>query len=328
MTFCRYFGDNQRFMRRCVLDKLERMRCFTKVVELNGFSAAARSMGLSRSVVNKAVINLENDLRTQLLRRSTRQVTPTDAGLAFYDRCIDILAEVDDAIASIRELQDRPAGVLRVNAPMSFGTMYLSALVAEFMRAYPEVHVELVLNDRFVDPIEEGFDLTFRAGEPLVTTSLIARDIAPAPRVLCASPGYLAENGQPTAPTDLKDHRCLHYGYLASGRNWRLIGPDSDQAYAIHCAMGSNNGEVLRDAAIADQGIVLLPTFIVGPALEDDRLQTVLPEYLAPAISLYALYPRHRHLSSKVQLLVDMVEDQMGGRADWSVASRAPTINQ
>ncbi len=303
------------------MDRLDRMRCFTKVVELNGFAAAARSMGLSRSVVNKAVINLENELSTQLLRRSTRQVTPTDAGLAFYDRCINILAEVDDAIAALTELQDHPSGNLRVNAPMSFGTMHLSAVIAEFMQAYPDVHVELVLNDRFVDPIEEGFDVTLRAGAPLLTTSLIAREIVPAPRVLCASPGYIAKSGEPEAPTDLKNHRCLHYGYLGSGRSWRLIGPDSDQSYAINCAMGSNNGEVLRDAALADQGIALLPTFIVGPALQDARLCTVLADYAAPEINLCALYPRHRHLSSKVRLFVNMVEARFGDHPSWDVVA-------
>ncbi len=301
------------------MDRLDRMRCFTKVVELSGFAAAARSMGLSRSVVNKAVINLENELSTQLLRRSTRQVTPTDAGLAFYDRCISILADVDDAIAAVREDQDRPTGVLRVNAPMSFGTMHLSEFVAGFMQVYPEVHVELVLNDRFVDPIEEGFDVTIRAGEELLTTSLITRDIAPAPRVLCASPGYISAAGSPEAPTELKNRRCLHYGYLGSGRSWRLIGPGSDQTYPIHCAMGSNNGEVLRDAAIADQGIALLPTFIVGPALQDGRLRTVLSDYVAPTINLYALYPRHRHLSSKVRLFVDMVEARFAESPSWAV---------
>ena len=168
------------------MDRLDSMRAFTRVVDEGGFAAAARRMGLSRSVVNKAVINLENELGVQLLRRSTRQVTPTETGLAFYDRCMRILDDVDEAVSSIKELQERPTGNLRINAPMSFGMLHLSSLVAGFMAAHPDVHVELVLNDRFVDPIEEGFDVTLRVGEASPSTSLITREIVPARRVLCA----------------------------------------------------------------------------------------------------------------------------------------------
>ncbi len=301
------------------MDKFDSMRAFTKVVEANGFAAAARLMGLSRSVVNKSVINLENELGTRLLNRSTRKVTPTETGLAFYDRAVEILGGLDEAIASITELQDRPIGNLRVNAPMSFGTLHLSPVVAEFMARHPDVHVELMLNDRRIDPIEEGFDVTLRVAEATPSTSLIAREIVSAKRVLCASPDYLNEAGEPSHPTDLKHHRCLHYGYLSSGSQWRLIGPDSDRSYAIHCVMWSNNGEVLKDAAASHQGIALLPTFIVGAALQQGLLRTVLHEYAPPAITLCALYPRHRHLSAKVQLFVELLHKRFGDRPYWDL---------
>jgi DNA-binding transcriptional LysR family regulator len=301
------------------MDRLGSMRAFTRVVDEGGFAAAARRIGLSRSVVNKAVINLENELGVQLLRRSTRQVTPTETGLAFYDRCIRILDDVDEAVAAIKELQERPTGNLRINAPMSFGTLHLSSLVADFMASHPEVHVELVLNDRFVDPIEEGFDVTLRVGEASPSTSLIAREIVPARRVLCASPAYLEQFGEPIDPTELREHRCLHYGYLDSGSQWRLVGPGGDRTYAIGCVMWSNNGDVLKDAAIHDQGIALLPTFIVGKSLQAGELRTVLPDYAPSEITLCALYPRHRHLSAKVQLFVDMLEDRFGGRPYWDL---------
>lgn len=303
------------------MDRLEGMRAFTRVVELGGFAAAAREMGLSRSAVNKAVIQLENTLGAQLLRRSTRQVTATETGLAFYDRCVQILGEVDEAIGAVKELQERPTGGLRINAPMSFGTLHLSTLVAEFMREHADVHVELVLNDRFVDPIEEGFDVTLRIGTANPSTSLIAREIVPSRRVLCASPGYLARVGEPAAPTDLKRHRCLHYGYQGSGSQWRLAGPRGEHAYAIHCVMWSNNGEVLKDAAVADQGIALLPTFIVGAALQRGELSTVLADYRPPPVMLCALYPRHRHLSAKVRLFVELLETRLGGRPRWDLVS-------
>ncbi len=301
------------------MDRLESMRAFTKVVENSGFAAAAREMGLSRSVVNKSVIGLENELGAQLLRRSTRQVTPTDLGLAFYDRCIQLLNDFEEAVASVKELHEHPQGNLRINAPMSFGTLHLSSITAEYMKQYPEVHVELVLNDRFVDPIEEGFDITLRIGDEIPSTSLIARSIVPARRVLCASPVYLAGAGEPAEPSDLRTHRCLHYGYQTSGSQWRLAGPGGERAYAINCSMWSNNGESLREAAIQDQGIALLPTFIVGEALQEGRLRTILPEYPPTEITLCALYPRHRHLSAKVRLFVEMLEACFGDRPYWDL---------
>jgi DNA-binding transcriptional LysR family regulator len=301
------------------MDKFESMLAFTKVVETSGFAAAARAMGLSRSVVNKSVINLENELGTQLLRRSTRQVTPTETGLAFYDRCVQILSDMDEAISAITELQERPTGNLRLNAPMSFGTLHLSSVVAEYMDRYPDVHVELVLNDRFIDPIEEGFDVTLRIAESRPSTSLIAREIVSAKRVLCASPEYLDDAGEPAEPVELKLHRCLHYGYQGSGSQWRLAGPESEQSYGINCVMWSNNGEVLKDAAVNNQGIALLPTFIVGEFLQSGELRTVLTDYAPPEISLYALFPRHRHLSAKVRFFMDLTEERFGGRPYWDL---------
>ncbi len=297
------------------MDKFESIRAFTQVVESGGFAAAAREMGLSRSAVNKHVIGLENELGTQLFRRSTRQVTPTDTGIAFYDRCIQVLRDLDEAISSVTELQETPRGNLRVNAPYSFGVSHLAPIVAAYMAAYPEVKVELVLNDRFIDPIEEGFDVTLRVGEPQVTTSLITREIVPAHRVLCASPGYLESQGEPEAPADLKHHRCLHYGYQESGSQWRLTGEDGDHPVSINCVMWSNNGDVLREAAIGDQGIALLPTFIVGDAIERGELRKILTEYHPPEIVLCLLYPRHRHLSTKVRLFVEAVVEQLAAPA-------------
>jgi DNA-binding transcriptional LysR family regulator len=303
------------------MDRFDSMRAFTKVVEMSGFAAAARAMGLSRSVVNKAVINLENDLGTQLLTRSTRRVTPTETGLAFYDRCVQILGDLDEAIASVTELQENPTGNLRLNAPMTFGTQHLASLVADFMADYPDVHVELVLNDRFVDPIEEGFDVTIRIAEPLYSTSLITREIVPARRLLCASPAYLDEFGEPESPRDLKAHRCLQYGYSGTVTQWRLDGSDGEQSYPINCLMWSNNGEVLKSAALRGQGIALLPTFIIGGELQDGTLRSVLTDHPPTELAVSAMYPRHRHLSAKVRLFVEMLEQRFGGRPYWDLVS-------
>jgi len=295
------------------------MRAFTRVVDAGGFAAAAREMGLSRSVVNKYVIALESELGTQLLRRSSRQVSPTEAGMAFYERALSIINELDEAFAAVAQLQEQPRGSLRINGPMTFGSMHLAPTVADFMARYPDVHVELVLNDRFINPIEEGFDVTLRIAEPDFSTSLITREIVPVRRVLCASPAYLAAHGEPRDPKQLRRHRCLHYGYQETGNQWKLAGPLGEMSAQIRCVMWSNNGDALKQIALQDQGIALLPTFIVGGELQAGRLRTVLNDWQPPDIMLSAVYPRHRHLSAKTRLLVDFLVERFGERPHWDL---------
>jgi DNA-binding transcriptional LysR family regulator len=299
------------------MDIIAAMRAFAAVVDAGGFAAAARDMGASRSQVNKQVAKLEERLGAQLLRRSTRSVTATEVGQAFYDRVQIVLGELDSAMASVRALQDTPVGRLRINAPMTFGTRQLSDLLNDYMSAYAEVHVEVVLNDRFVDPIEEGFDLSIRISEPRAQTSLIHREICRTERVLCAAPSYLAGHGAPATPAELSDHRCLHYGYQESGLQWRLQGPGGAESVPIRCAMWSNNGDVLQAAACAGQGIALLPTFIVGEALRRGELARVLPAYQLAPLTLQAIYPRHRHLSAKVRRFIELLEQRFGDTPPW-----------
>jgi DNA-binding transcriptional LysR family regulator len=294
------------------MDKFEGMRAFTQVVASGGFAAAAREMGLSRSAVNKLVIALENELGVQLLHRSTRVVTPTETGLAFYERCLEILASLEEAERSLTQLQTEPRGRLRVNAPMSFGTMHLSPALADFLVQYPDLQVQLTLSDRFVDPIEEGFDITVRIAKPQVSASLIVHTLAPAQRVLCASPTYFQTHDIPTHPTELRHHSCLHYGQLAAENQWTLIGPDGEHTFSVNGTLCSNNGEVLRDAAVRGLGITLLPRFIVEPELQQGTLQIVLPDYHPTELSIYVIYPVNRHLSTKVRLLVEFLQQRFG----------------
>jgi DNA-binding transcriptional LysR family regulator len=219
----------------------------------------------------------------------------------------------------VTELQERPAGKLRMNSPMSFGIQHLAPVVAEFMAEHPDIEVEVILNDRFVDPIEEGYDITLRIAEPVYLTSLASREIGPARRVLCASPGYLDIHGEPEDPKQLKDHRCLQYGYSGTMTGWRLTGPAGDQNYSINAVLCSNNGDVLKSAALKDQGIALLPTFIVGDALQEGSLRTVLPQHTPSELTLSALYPRNRHLSTKIRLFLDLLESRFGGRPHWDL---------
>jgi DNA-binding transcriptional LysR family regulator len=294
------------------MDKFEQMRAFTQVVISGGFAAAARQMGLSRSTVNKLVIDLENKLGVQLLHRSTRVVSVTESGLAFYERCVEILSSLEEAERSVTQLQLEPKGRLRINAPMTFGTMYLAPVIAEFAVQYPDLQVQLTLNDRFVDAIEEGFDITIRIAEPQPTSSLLVQPLAPAQRVLCASPAYLEKHGMPTHPAELPSHSCLHYGQILGKNRWTLMGADGEHTVIVQGVLCSNNGEVLREAAVRGLGIALLPQFIVEATLQQGQLAIVLPDYTPPGLSIEVLYPVNRNLSTKIRLLVDFLRKQFG----------------
>ncbi len=291
------------------MDKLESIRAFTQVVEEGGFAAAARKMQMSRSAVNKLVINLENHLGVQLLYRTTRQVTPTDTGRAFYERCIDILSDLEEVELLISQEQTEPKGNLKINAPMSFGISYLSGKIAEFMTRYQDIKIQLTLEDRFVDPVDEGYDLIIRIGSLPKSSSLVTHYITSFPRVICAAPSYLKAKGIPTTPNELTNHSCLHYGYLATGSQWQLIREEKEYRVSIEGIFCSNNGEVLRDIAVKGLGIVMLPTFIVKRELEREELKIILPDYHAPELTLGVIYPVNRHLSTKIQLFTQFIKE-------------------
>lgn len=293
------------------MDKFESLKAFTQVVQAGSFAAAARKMGLSRSAVNKLVIDLEKGLGVQLFHRSTRRVSPTTSGFAFYERCLAILADLAEAETAVSQLHQEPRGTLRLNAPMSFGTLHLAPALADFMVQYPQLQVQLTLEDRFVDPIAEGFDLLIRIAEPPDAAALIVHPLAPAKRVLCAAPSYLTSHGIPSHPSQLPAHSCLHYGYLATGNQWKLQGIEGEWAVSIQGVLCSNSGEVLKAAAVKGLGIALLPTFIVASELQQGTLQVILPDYSPPEISICAIYPANRHLSTKVWLLVQFLQQRL-----------------
>jgi DNA-binding transcriptional LysR family regulator len=301
------------------MDKLASMRAFTKVVQNGSFSKAAKELRLSRSAVSKYVIDLEKDLGVQLLNRTTRSASPTENGQAYYERCLAILADLEEADIAVSRLQAEPRGVLRVNAPMSFGTLYLGHALCDFMEKYPELKIELILSDQLVDPVRDGFDVTLRIAE-LSPSSLIARKIAGARRVICAAPSYLQHRGVPEHPNDLHDHDCLRYGHLATGNQWKLTGPDgADHWVQIPWTICTNNAEVLRNLAVKGRGIALLPTFIAGADLQEGSLRSILTAYKPPDISLHAIYPPTRHLSIKIRLFVDFLVERFGGQPYWDI---------
>ncbi|MET0445903.1 MAG: LysR family transcriptional regulator [Pseudorhodoplanes sp.] len=303
------------------MDKLSSLRAFVKVVELGSFSEAGRQLRLSRSAISKYISELEQSLGVQLLNRTTRHASANEAGQAYFERALSILADLDAADQAVAQAQATPRGLLRVNAPMSFGTLQLGPAIADFMARYPELQIQLMLSDDQVDPMQGGFDVTLRIAN-LESSSLIARKLVTIERAICAAPDYLAQHGTPMRPGDLRHHALLTYGFLLTGNQWKLTGQDGvDHWIQPGWTLCVNNAEVLRDAAVRGRGIALLPTFIAGDALRTGALHSVLADYQAPPLSLYAIYPPTRHVAVKVRLFIDFLVARFSGVPDWDASS-------
>ncbi|MBW7851513.1 MAG: LysR family transcriptional regulator [Rhodospirillales bacterium] len=299
------------------MDALAGMAVYAKVVEAHGFSAAARELGMSKSAVSKQVAALEARLGARLLNRTTRRLSLTDAGAVFHDRCLRLLADAEEAAAAVGSLQAEPRGLLRVNAPMSFGILHLAPAVPEFAARHPDITVDLTLNDRVVDLVEEGYDVAVRIAR-LPDSTLVARRLAPSRRLLCASPDYLARHGVPQRPADLKGHNCLLYTSATTRpEDWRFTGPDGEVSVRVSGTLRANNGDVLRAAAVAGLGLALLPSFLAGPDLCAGRLRAVMPDYGDDGGAVYAVYPGGRYLSAKVRAFVDFLAARFGPRPYW-----------
>ena len=307
------------------MDRFDSMRIFVKVVESDSFTGAAARLKLSAGMVSQHVKALEERLGAQLLNRTTRKLSLTEVGRAYYERCTRLLADLEEAEHAASDLQAAPRGALRVNATPSFGLMHLAPAIADFTARFPGVSVELMLSDRIVDLIDEGFDLAVRV-EPMPDSSLIARQIAPVRLVICGAPSYFQKHGEPHTPADLASHNCLTITGSSCYRNWHLTaagGVPLDIAPAGH--LRSNSAAVLMVAALAGHGVACLPTYLVGEALRSGRLVTVLDNYVAPPLTLRALYPHNRHLSAKVRAFVDFLAERFGGEPAWDNWRQTPS---
>lgn len=304
---------------RLPLDTLAGMAIFARVVDAGGFSAAARELGLSKSAVSKQVSALEDKLGARLLHRTTRRMSLTEAGAALLERGRRVLAEAEEAEALVGALQAEPRGTLRVNAPMTFGTMHLGPAISDFLALHGAVTVDLGLDDRFIDLVDEGWDVAIRIGR-LADSSLVARKLAAARRVIVASPGYLAARGAPQRLDDLLRHDCLCYSYMTAGEEWRFDGPDGEESVRVVGRLHANNGEILRAAVCAGAGIATLPTFICGPDIASGRLVRVLPQYEVRGSGIYAVWPPGRHLTAKVRAFVDFLAERFGPVPPWDLS--------
>lgn len=300
------------------MDRMAEMEAFVRVVEAGGFTDAARKLGLSKSAVSKHVSALEARLGARLLNRTTRRVSPTEIGLAYYDRAARVLSEAADADAMAASMQGAPRGELRVSAPQSFGLLHLAPAVAEFLKAYPEVAARVSLDDRFVELVAEGFDLAVRIGA-LPDSTLMARKLSETDLRLVASPDYLRARGAPLRIEDLAEHDLLHYAHLSSGAVWRLRGPNGEERQVRpQGRLTVNNGDALLQAAAAGLGIVLSPSFICAPALRAGRLVELLPEARPAALGVWAVYPAGRFPQPKLRVFVDFLAERFRAAGpDW-----------
>lgn len=292
------------------LDQLAALRALRRVVELGSFTAAAEAAGTTHSQVSRQIRQLEARLGAQLLNRSTRRISLTEAGRQYYEASRQILDALDEADLAVGQHQARPSGSLRVNAPMAFGTTELATWLPDFIARYPGLRVDLVCNDRMVDLIEDGFDVALRLTRELPDSTLIARKLADSAVLAVASPDYVRRHGAPQAPADLERHNCLVYTQQPRPHDWTFTGESGvSETVGVKGSLQANTSVALRTAALAGLGIAATADFIVHGDVKRGALVRLLPGYTLRPRELFVLYPQNRHLSPKVRAFVDFAAD-------------------
>ncbi|UGX88106.1 LysR family transcriptional regulator [Phyllobacterium meliloti] len=297
-----------------MMDHLNDMEIFARVVSAGSMSAAGRELGLSPAVMSKRLRRLEERLGTRLLQRTTRQIALTETGQGYYERVLAILSGIEEAEAFVSRRSEQAHGQLKVSAPTTFGRMHIAPHLEPFMRANPDLSINLILTDEFVDIVGEGYDLAIRIAE-LSDSSLVARKLAPVRRFLVASPRYIAEHGMPCSIADLDNHVCLA---AHNGDPWRLNGLDGSISLRPTGPILTNSSEVVRAAVLGGLGIALRSTWDIGPELASGQLLRVLEDYAASGnIAIYAIYPSRQFLPAKVRVFIDYLAALYGPVASW-----------
>ena len=291
------------------MDVLQAMKTFTAVVEAGSFVGAMDSVGLSKPAVSRHIAELEQHLGSRLIQRTTRRLSLTREGQSYYQRCKEILSAVSEAEAEVGSSAIEVQGELRIGAPQTFGAMHLAALWGRFASLHPQVTLDVELSDRIVDVVEESFDLVVRIAR-LPDSSLISRLLAKTKMVLCSSPEYLSKRGAPKIPEDLIKHDIISYSYWSSGNTWRFLGPDGEVTVHVNSRIRANSGDTCRAAALAHQGVVLLPDFLIYEDLRSGKLVELMPEYRTTELGVFAIYPTRKQLPLKVRKLVDFLVDE------------------
>jgi len=288
------------------MNVLDSMRAFTAVVDCGSFTKAGDRLAMSKTLTSKKVLALESHLGTRLLNRTTRSLSLTEAGRLFYDRCQQILEDVDDLEALMQNQMAEPRGQLMASAPTTFGEMFIAPLLPVFTERFPHIQIDLNLTDRHVDLVEEGFDLAIRVAD-LPDSSLIARKLASAPIHVCAAPGYLEKHERPKHPSDLQQHSCIVDTNFSNPRSWPFLDNARKIQVPVNGVHSVNSARAVRDIALTGCGIALCPGYMIADEREAGRLETVLSEYNAFDISVYALYSSKRNLAPKVRAFVDFL---------------------
>lgn len=285
---------------------------FVAVVECGGFSPAARFLGISKSAVSKRITQLEEQLGVKLLHRTTRRLSLTEAGEHYLEHALKANNAARDAEDAVAQLQGEPQGRLRINSPMSFGRLHMAPMIPEFLKRYPKISIDLVMDDKVVDLVSSGFDIAIRSGE-LADSTLIARRLAPLNSVLCASPDYLEQHGHPESLDDLLQHNCLSFSYSNDVKEWTFIKAGSRHQVLVSGNYQVNNSEALRDAVLQGLGIARLTTFVAGPDIKAGRIIPLFSDYQMPAQVINAVLIERQYMPAKVRAFLDFSIDYFGG---------------
>ncbi len=301
------------------MDRLTEMEAFAMVVDQGGFTDAAKKMGMSKSAISKHVSSLEARLGARLLNRTTRRVSPTEIGLAYYDRARRVLNDAGEADALVSSMQSEPSGILRVSVATDFGVNHLSPILGDFMSEFPDITVNMALNNRYVEMISEGFDMAVRIGE-LEDSTLRARKITETSKRMIASPEYFAKYGRPEKIDDLNDHRLLHYSNQANSAVWKITAPSGEKRHIRTAgSLTVNDGQSLLNACIGGLGIAYLPSFLYADALKSGLVEEAIPDLPVEKQGIYAVYPPGRFTQPKVRAFIDFLVHQLAdkGPDEW-----------
>ncbi len=299
------------------MDRFLEMQTFTAVVDAGSFVKAADVLGMSKAAMSRHVGDLETRLGVRLLHRTTRRLSLTGEGQVFYARSKELLADVDEAEAEITSRSGAASGLLRINAPFTFGILHLAPLWGVFRNQYPNVALDVTLSDRLVDLVEEGYDVAIRIAT-LPSSTLISKRLTSTRMVLCASPAYIAAHGAPSHPADLARHAVIAYSYWSTRDEWHFDGPLGPASVKTLPAIHTNSGDTCRVAALAHQGVIMQPSFLVGDDLAAGTLVELMPQFRCMELGVYAVYPTRKHVSPKVRVLIDFLSRQFApARPTW-----------
>lgn len=302
------------------MNKLLSLKVFCRIVESGSFAQCARDLGMSPAMVTKHVASLESELGVRLFNRTTRKISTTEAGREYYERSVQIVSDIEEADASVSQLNSNPKGTLRLSSPLDFGTSHLLPAISAYLLRYPEVSVDIEFSDRSVQLVEEGFDVAVRFDQ-LIDSTLVARKLNSTKLFVCAAPDYLKNNPVISTPADLTEHNCLRYAYYKNPSEWVFDGAGNTEKVKVSGSVLTNNGHSLCEMACNGLGVILQPEFMVSKYLQSGRLVRVLDSFAISEINLYVLYPHRRFLSAKVRSFVDFMVEHFSGDSPWETLS-------